>query len=585
MKKLMMKTLFILFALLLINGCSNNNTTNSYEDNHKEMNTGQTEKTKTEGNKTEDTKTEDTQKTALPPKKDSIQEQLNKMTLNEKIGQMIIAGFDGITVNSNTQNLINKYKPGGLIIYQTNVKNAAQLVNLTNAIKNVNSKNKVPLFISVDQEGGRVHRMPTSIKNTPSARIIGNKNDEKYAFNIGKVIAYELQAFGFNTDFAPVLDIQSNPKNTVIGDRSFGTNSSIVTKMGVSMMNGISSGKVIPVIKHFPGHGDTSVDSHLELPFVQNDLTRLKKVELVPFNNAIKGHADMVMVAHILVKKIDSNYPASMSKTIITNLLRKQYGFGGVVITDDITMGAITKHYKLQDAAVRAVNAGTDIILVGHGMDNVATVYNSIYSAVKNHTISEDTINKSVYRILTLKHKYNINNNKVSPVNVSKLNDQLTKTISNTTSTNITKSKLLLNIATKAKEGSIINVYFHLKSTTIDEVRKTWGKEDKSEYVAAAKGTYCTYNKKHVVVAYNKGQQLFEIRSYDPGLKKLSINDIKHYFGTPKTDIKTSNKEEIISYTIGTNTLKFVFPTGTQTLYLDHYSIYNAALVKNNMAS
>ncbi|NHC42834.1 beta-N-acetylhexosaminidase, partial [Bacillus sp. MM2020_1] len=393
MKKLIMKMLFILIALLLINGCSNKNTTNNNKDNQKEMNTSQTEHTKTEDAKIEDTKTEDTQKTTLPPKKDPIQEQLNKMTLNEKIGQMIIAGFDGITVNSNTQNLINKYKPGGLILYQTNVKDAAQLVNLTNAIKTVNSKNKVPLFISVDQEGGRVHRMPTSIQNTPSARTIGNKNDEKYAYNIGKVIAYELQAFGFNTDFAPVLDIQSNPKNTVIGDRSFGSNSSIVSKLGVSMMKGIGSGKIIPVIKHFPGHGDTSVDSHLELPFVLNDLTRLKKVELVPFNNAIKDHADMVMIAHILVKKIDPNYPASMSKTIITNLLRKQSGFGGVVITDDMTMGAIAKHYKLKDAAVRAVNAGSDIILVGHGMDNVATVYNSIYSAVKNHTISEDTIN------------------------------------------------------------------------------------------------------------------------------------------------------------------------------------------------
>src|SRR5262249_617505 len=155
----------------------------------------------------------------------------------------------------------------------------------------------------------------------------------------------------------------------------------------------------------------TSVDSHLELPLVRNDLTRLKNVELVPFNNAFKNHADMVMVAHILVQKIDPNYPASMSKTIITDLLRKQYGFGGVVITDDMTMGAIEKHYTLKNAAVRAVNAGADIILVGHGMENVATVYNSIYSAVTNHTISEDTINKSVYRILTLKHKYNVNNN------------------------------------------------------------------------------------------------------------------------------------------------------------------------------
>jgi beta-N-acetylhexosaminidase len=294
----------------------------------------------------------------------------------------------------------------------------------------------------------------------------------------------------------------------------------------------------------------------------------------------------MVMVAHILVKKIDPNYPASMSKTIITGLFRKQLGFEGVVITDDMTMGAIVKHYKLKDAAVRAINAGSDIILVGHGMDNVATVYNSIYSAVINHTISEDTINKSVYRILTLKQKYHINNNKISPVNVSNLNNQITKTISNTPvpTANNPKYKVLLNLATSANEGSIINSDFHLKSTTINEVRKSWGIEDKRDYVAAAKGTYCTYSKEHVVVAYNKGQQLFEIRSYDPSLGTLTIQDIRNYFGSPKTDIKTSNKEEIISYTVGTNTLKFIFPTGTQTLYLDHYSIYDDSLAKNSMA-
>ncbi|MEH7307092.1 YjgB family protein, partial [Neobacillus drentensis] len=186
----------------------------------------------------------------------------------------------------------------------------------------------------------------------------------------------------------------------------------------------------------------------------------------------------------------------------------------------------------------------------------------------------------------TLKHKYNLNNNKVTLVNVSNLNNQITKAISNASvpATNSTKNKLLINIRTKAKVGSIINADFHIKSTTIDEVRKSWGKEDKREYVAAAKGTYCTYSKKNVVVAYNKGQQLFEIRSYDPSLKALTIQDIKYYFGSPKTDVKTINKEEIISYTVGTNTLKFVFPLGTQKMYLDHYSIYNASLASNNMA-
>lgn len=359
-----------------------------------------------------------------------IQEQLNKMTLNEKIGQMIIAGFDGTTVDISARDLINKYKLGGLIVYQPNVKDAAQLASLTNWIKIANTRNKIPLFISVDQEGGRVNRMPSSIINTPSARTIGHTNSEQYAYNIGNIIAKELAAFGFNTDFAPVLDIQSNPNNTVIGDRSFGSTPSLVSKLGVSMMKGISAGQIIPVVKHFPGHGDTSIDSHLELPVVTNDLSRLKSFELIPFSNAFKNGADMVMVAHILMQKLDSKYPASMSQTVITDLLREQLGFWGVVITDDMTMGAIVKHYTLEAAVVRSVNAGSNIILVGHGKDNVAAVYNSLYAAVTNRTISEDSINKSVYRILALKHKYNINNNEVSPVNVNNVNSLIKKAIS-----------------------------------------------------------------------------------------------------------------------------------------------------------
>jgi beta-N-acetylhexosaminidase len=565
-------------VLLLINACSKDNIEKNinqsiHENQDKTSMSNHTGKPVLgEGNREENT---------LPPKIDTILEELNEMSLNDKIGQMIIAGFDGTTINSETQSLINKYKLGGLILYQTNVKDATQLVNLTNALKTSNSHNKVPLFLSIDQEGGRINRMPSSIVNTPSARIIGEQNDEKFAFNIGNVIANELQSFGFNTDFAPVLDIQTNPNNTVIGDRSFGASSSIVSTLGVNMMRGLSSGKIIPVIKHFPGHGDTSVDSHLQLPLVKNDLTRLKKVELVPFTNAIKNQADMVMVAHILVHKIDPNYPASMSKTIITNSLRNQLGFDGVVITDDMTMGAITKNYKLNDAAVRSIDAGSDIILVGHGINNVATVYNSILEAVKNHIISEDTINKSVYRILALKHKYNVNNDHVSPVNVTRLNNQISQTISkNRMETNTTKENLLLNIATKANEGLVINCDFHVGNTTIDVVRKNWGKEDKQDYVAAAQGTYSTFTNKNIVVAYDKNPQLFEIRSFDPRLKVLTIQDVKDYFGPPKTEITTSTEEEIINYAVQKYTLKFVFSKSSHIIYLDHYSLYDKSVTK-----
>ncbi|WP_088040562.1 beta-N-acetylhexosaminidase [Bacillus sp. EAC] len=555
-------------SFLLLSGCSEVRAENKHiKDNEKLLNASANAKN-----------------SIIVSKSDSIQDEVNKLTLKEKIGQMIIAGFDG-TTSINASDLIKNYKLGGFIFFGTNIKSPSQLVNLTNDIKTLNKTNKVPLFISVDQEGGRVNRMPSTVLNTPSARTIGNKNNAKYAFNIGNMISKELSSFGFNTDFSPVLDIQSNPKNTVIGDRSFGSNSSVVSKMGESMMEGIRKGNTIPVIKHFPGHGDTSVDSHLELPIVNKNLSSLKKFELIPFNNAIKNHADMVMVAHILVKKVDSKYPASMSKTVITDLLRKQYGFNGVVITDDMSMGAIGKHYNLGNAAVMSINAGSNIILIGHGKENVRTIYNSLYTAVKNHKISEDTINKSVYKILTLKQKYKLSNNKVSPVNVSNLNKQIKQTIANNNETSNINNSLLMNIATKAKDGKIINAQFNVLNTNIEAIRKKWGKEASSSYVAAAKGTFSTYPKRYVVIGYEKGHKIFELRSFDPHLKELSINDIKYYFGSPSSEYSTSNNEKIITYSIGSNLLKFVFPLKNQNIKLDHYSIYNPEIAKNNMSN
>ncbi|WP_129691751.1 beta-N-acetylhexosaminidase [Gottfriedia acidiceleris] len=523
-------------------------------------------------------------KNVIVSKTDPILDELNKLTLKEKIGQMIIAGFDG-TTSSNADTLLKNYKLGGVILFGTNIKSPSQLVNLTNDIKTYNKNNKVPLFISVDQEGGRVNRMSSAVLNTPSARTIGNKNNMQYANNIGNMISKELSSFGFNTDFSPVFDIQSNPKNTVIGDRSFGTNPTIVSNIGEGMMDGIHKGNIIPVIKHFPGHGDTSVDSHLELPIVNKDLSSLKKFELVPFNHAIKNHADMVMVAHILVKKVDSKYPASMSKTVITDLLRKQYGYNGVIITDDMSMGAIAKHYNLSNAAVTSINAGSNIILIGHGNENVKTIYNNIYTAVKNHKISEDTINKSVYKILSLKQKYKLNNNKVQSVNVTDLNKKIKKAVTYSNETSNIQYSLLKNISTKANEGKIINAEFNVMNSNIDSIRQKWGKEDSSVYVAAAKGTYNTYSKRNVVVGYQKSHLIFELRSFDPQIKSLTINNIKNYFGSPSSEVTTSNNEKIITYSIGSNKLKFVFPLKKQNIVLDHYSIYNPNNVNNNMSN
>ncbi|HEY5525250.1 MAG TPA: beta-N-acetylhexosaminidase [Clostridium sp.] len=361
------------------------------------------------------------------PKKeiDPIEEQVKNMTLEEKIGQMVIIGLDGYTMDDNTRMMIEDDRVGGFILFGENVKSSDQLLALVNSLKNTNSKNKLPLFISVDQEGGRVNRMPGEFKNFPANQTIGKVNNGDFSYEIGSILGEEIKALGFNMDFAPVLDINSNPKNLVIGDRSFGTNAEVVSKLGIQTMKGIQTSGVIPVVKHFPGHGDTSVDSHIGLPSVDNDMNRLKSFELVPFNDAIKNGADAVMVAHILLNKIDSQNPASLSKTIITDILRTQLNFNGLVITDDMTMGAIVKNYTISNAAIKSVNAGSDIVLVCHGHDNEVAVIDALKKAVEEGTIPEERINESIYRILKLKYKYKLTDSTLNSIDVGKINSKI----------------------------------------------------------------------------------------------------------------------------------------------------------------
>lgn len=358
-------------------------------------------------------------------KTQSISEIVSGMTLNEKIGQLILAGITGTTMDTNTRNLITQYNVGGFIFYKNNLVNPWQAVQLVNQIKAVNATN-LPLLLSVDEEGGRITRLPGGLVNLPSNQQIGVVNNQKFSYKVGAILGEELKSFGLNMDFAPVLDINSNPNNPVIGDRSFGDNAKLVSRLGIQTMKGIQSQNIIATIKHFPGHGDTSVDSHLELPIVNKSLKELKELELIPFERAIKKGADVVMVAHILLPQLDPQNPASMSKTVMSDILRNQLDFEGVIITDDMTMRAITDHFDIGRAAVESVKSGSDIILVGHHYKNVVETISSLKSAVQKGEISEQRINESVARIIALKRKYGINNSKVGSVNIEDINQSIT---------------------------------------------------------------------------------------------------------------------------------------------------------------
>ncbi len=356
---------------------------------------------------------------------DHIKEKIKKMTLEEKIGQIFIMGLDGYEADNDIKEMIEEDYIGGIILFSRNVKKPEQLLELTNSLKNINSANHIPLFISVDQEGGRVNRMPRELKNTPSNRIIGQKNDRQFAYEIGAILGQEVKSFGFNMNFAPVLDIDSNPNNPVIGDRSFASNEKLVADLGLASLEGLRSQGVIPVVKHFPGHGDTLVDSHIGLPRIDKELSDLHKFELIPFKKAIENNIDAIMVAHILFDKIDPQNPASLSKPITIDLLRDQLKFNGVVITDDMTMGAILENYDIGHAAVMAVDAGCDLVLVSHGHDNKLKALQALKEAVQDQEISMDRIDESLYRILQLKEKYELNNSKIESVDINKINSDI----------------------------------------------------------------------------------------------------------------------------------------------------------------
>src|SRR5690625_1419414 len=277
-----------------------------------------------------------------------VSEMVREMPLDEKIGQLIIGGISGTTLTEETMDLIQTYKLGGFILFSDNLQNPHQSVSLLNEVKDANEASAIPLLLSVDQEGGNVTRLP-GLHRLVTNKEIGNVNEKKFALKNGELLGRQLKTFGLHVNFAPVLDVNNNPRNPVIGERSFGDDPKLVSDLGVQVMHGLQNEKVIPVVKHFPGHGDTDIDSHHELPVIDKSLEELENVEFVPFQYAIEEGADVIMTAHLLLPQIESKFPATMSEKVITKILREQLHFEGVVVTDDLSMGAIINDYQIDN--------------------------------------------------------------------------------------------------------------------------------------------------------------------------------------------------------------------------------------------
>ena len=333
-----------------------------------------------------------------------IDETLNNMTLDEKIGQMMIVYYLKDEVDLTLRSSLSTVKPGGFILFGENITTYDKTLEF---IKKIKTSNKVPMFIAIDEEGGKVQRL-TSLQDTkvsyiPGMYYLGQMDDLRLTKDTGKVIAEELKVFGINMDFAPVIDIFENEENTVIGKRSFGNDYETVSKHGIAMANSLREYGIIPVYKHFPGHGNTSTDSHIDLPVVTKSKEELLKDELIPFKNAIENNAEIIMIGHLAVPEITGdNTPASLSKEIITDLLKNEMGYKGLVITDALNMGAITKNYSGKEIYEKAINAGVDILLMP---SNSKEALNFIKESISERTITEERINESVRKILKFKYE------------------------------------------------------------------------------------------------------------------------------------------------------------------------------------
>lgn len=294
-----------------------------------------------------------------------------------QIARLFTVGFHGTDPSPELLELLQR-GVGGVVLFSRNVESPLQVFELIRAIKSVAPQ---PVFVAVDQEGGRVRRLRRGFTDLAAMRTLGETGDRKLAEEVGGVLGRELRAVGIDLDFAPVVDVDTNPNNPVIGDRSLASDADRVAEFAAALVTGLQAAGVAACAKHFPGHGDTAVDSHLGLPVVPHGLERLERVEFVPFRRVVRAGVASVMTAHVVLEAVDPGVPATLSKKVLTGLLRQHVGFERVVFSDDMEMQAIAGMFELGQAAVRAVDAGADSVLVCHSAERAHSMIDACSAA------------------------------------------------------------------------------------------------------------------------------------------------------------------------------------------------------------
>jgi beta-N-acetylhexosaminidase len=321
------------------------------------------------------------------------------------IGQLLIGSLPGTTITPELRSLAREFQLGGVILFARNIEAPEQVAELAHDLQALAAE--TPLWVSVDQEGGRVARLKTPFTEWPPMAVLGRAGDPALATRFAAALAAELIAVGITLDYAPVLDIHTNPKNPIIGDRALAETADAVATLGAAIVRGLQDNGVAACGKHFPGHGDTSADSHLDLPLVEHPPDRIRRVECVPFRAAIAADVAFVMTAHILVPALDEEKPATLSARIVRSILRDELGYGGVIVSDDLEMKAIAKTWTVPDAAVQAVEAGCDALLICSGdVDVQAQALEALVHAAEAGRIGRKALDDTHGRLRRAKERF-----------------------------------------------------------------------------------------------------------------------------------------------------------------------------------
>lgn len=321
--------------------------------------------------------------------------------LRAKIGRLLAVGLPGPTLDADTQERLIDLRPGCVILFKRNVETPEQVRGLTHDLHALPGS---PI-VAIDQEGGRVARIKEPLTLLPPAADIGACGDVELAYQTGRILARELRSLGIDLNFAPVLDVLSHPDNDVIGDRAYGTTPEDVSAMALAVHRGMSDGGLISCGKHFPGHGGTVEDSHFDLPIDARPRTELEATDLLPFRAAIAANVPMLLTAHVIYPALDPNAPATLSRPVTQGLLREELGFEGVIGTDDMDMKAISDHHPAGEAAVLAVEAGCDMVLVCQALESAVESRDALVDAVERGRLAADTIDRSIERIEQLSQR------------------------------------------------------------------------------------------------------------------------------------------------------------------------------------